>query len=288
MKAFVLTGFAAVLALAAAVGVRAQGTPTFKSQADAVTVGVSVRRGGRPVSDLALADFELRDNGVVQQISGLSFEKLPIDVTVLLDISGSVSGAVLDQLRRAVSEVQHDLLPVDRLRIVAFNMRIQRVLEADATTPIEPAFASINAGGSSAILDALAVALASPAPPDRRQFVVLFSDGKDTISVNTPAALLDTASHTTPTVSVVLATPVRRPADRIYTDLASETGGSVISLLPDETLGATMRRALAQFRSSYVLTFSPSGVPRVGAHALEVRVARAGVEVRARRGYVLR
>ena len=43
---------------------------------------------------------------------------------------------------------------------------------------------------------------------------------------------------------------------------------------------------LREFRSSYVLYFTPHGVEPAGAHALEVRVRRAGVDVRARRGYV--
>jgi hypothetical protein len=43
---------------------------------------------------------------------------------------------------------------------------------------------------------------------------------------------------------------------------------------------------LQEFRSSYVLYFTPRGVERSGAHTLEVRVKRPGVDVRARRGYV--
>jgi len=42
------------------------------------------------------------------------------------------------------------------------------------------------------------------------------------------------------------------------------------------------------FRSSYVLFFTPRGVERAGPHTLEVRVKRPGVEVRARRGYIWR
>jgi hypothetical protein len=39
------------------------------------------------------------------------------------------------------------------------------------------------------------------------------------------------------------------------------------------------------FRSSYVLYFTPKGVERAGVHTLDVRVKRNGAEVRARRSY---
>jgi hypothetical protein len=49
-----------------------------------------------------------------------------------------------------------------------------------------------------------------------------------------------------------------------------------------------LQRALDQFRSSYVLTYTPTGVPRAGAHPNAVKVKRGGVAVRARKGYEVR
>jgi VWFA-related protein len=279
---------AAMMAVVAA-SAGAQDAAVFRANVDAVTVGVAVQRGGRPVADLAQADFELTDNGVAQTIGALSYEKLPIDLTVLLDVSTSVNARLLDQLRRAVVDLRKGLQPRDRLRLVAVNMRIQRVVDFDdPPAAIDAAFAGLTSGGASAVLDALAVSLTSAAPPDRRQFAVIFTDGKDSISINTPDMLLDTARRTTTAISVVLATPLRRPADRVYTDLANETGGSVVSLLPGETFGGMLQRALDQFRSSYVLTYTPTGVPRAGAHTIAVKVKRGGVDVRARKGYEVR
>jgi VWFA-related protein len=292
IRACVAIAGVAVAASMPAARVRAQApqdAPVFRADVDAVTVDVSVRRGDRPVTGLAAGDFELTDNGVPQSVTALSYEKLPVDVTVLLDVSGSVTGAVLAQLRQAVVDLQARLEPQDRLRIVTFNMRVQRILDLAAPRGAAArVFASIAPGGSSAVIDAVAVALASPGAPDRRQFVVLFTDGKDSVSINTPSMLLATARRTSPTISIVLALPVRAAPDPMYVDLAAETGGTVVALLPKDSLGNSFRRALEQFRSSYVITFSPQGVPRTGSHALEVRVTRTGVEVRARRGYVLR
>ncbi|MND08578.1 hypothetical protein D3C83_313030 [compost metagenome] len=62
----------------------------------------------------------------------------------------------------------------------------------------------------------------------------------------------------------------------------------VTTVKTGENLTSKFRRMVQDFRSSYVLFFTPSGVERVGPHTLDVRVKRPGVEVRARRGYVWR
>jgi hypothetical protein len=51
-----------------------------------------VRRDRRAVVSLTAADSELLDNGVRRRISDVTYEKLPIDVTVVLDVSSSVTG----------------------------------------------------------------------------------------------------------------------------------------------------------------------------------------------------
>jgi Ca-activated chloride channel family protein len=262
--------------------------PVFRTSGDAVTVDVSVRRGNRPVTDLTVADFVLTDNGVEQQIAALSYEAQPIDVTVVLDISGSVSGETGEMLRRSVGDLRRDLRPVDRLRVVVFNMQVRRLLDLDAPPgALDAVLPTLVATGNSALYDALAVTLAAPSPPDRRPFIALFSDGLDNASITSAADLLEVARRTRPTVSVLLATPIRERPSGVYADLAAETGGIVTAIMPSDRLGDGFRRILEQFRSSYVLTFVPRGVPRTGRHALEVRVKRSGLDVRARREYVL-
>jgi VWFA-related protein len=274
------------LAVAAAGVPAAEQQPVFRSAADAVIVNVSVRRSNRPVTDLKARDFVVRDNGVRQTVAALVYEKLPVDLTVLLDASGSVSGLVLDQLRTAVLDLRRNLRPDDRLQVLTFDTFVRRLVSfGDSSAAIDQAFASLTGGGASVVRDALAVALASGNAPDRRQFVALFSDGHDNLSVTSPGQLLELARRTTPTVSMVLATPARRQADRAYADLAAETGGTVVSILPTETPRDLLRRALDQFRSSYVLNYVPTGVTRTGRHTIEVSVNRTGLEIRARKAY---
>jgi hypothetical protein len=60
----------------------------------------------------------------------------------------------------------------------------------------------------------------------------------------------------------------------------------VVRTTAGDSLASTFRRTLADFRASYVLYFTPQGVPATGAHSIDVRVKQDGAEVRARRGYI--
>jgi Ca-activated chloride channel family protein len=281
-----------------------QPAAVFRTGADVVTVDASVQRERRPVAGLTAADFELLDNGVKQDVSDVTYEKLPIDVTFVLDVSASVTGAALDELRRALRQVRTDLTAADRLRLLAFNMRVRRLVDfTQPSADVDLALGALRPGGSSAVFDALAVALASADAPGRRRLIVLFSDGQDSSSISDADALLEVARRSTPTIATILASPLlERPASLLRSHaslasatieglsdrLAAETGGMVTSVKTGENLTSKFRRMVQDFRSSYVLFFTPSGVERAGAHTLEVRVNRPGVEVRARRGYVWR
>jgi VWFA-related protein len=298
-------GLAATILAAIPAGAVPQQEPaaTFRAGVDAVAVEASVRRGNRPVTGLKIGDFQLLDNGVPQQISDLNYERLPIDVTVLLDVSASVTGSVLDQLRQSVRQLKADLGPRDRLKLVAFNMQVRRLADFEApAAPTDAAFASLSGRGSSAIFDSVAVQLASRALEGRRHLIVLFTDGQDSSSISDPDALFDAARRTTATVDIVLAptalerssaSPFARPPGRppitigrMYDQLAKETGGVVVQTTPGENLASTFRRTLAEFRASYVLYFTPQGVDRSGSHTIDVRVKQDGTDVRARRGYI--
>jgi VWFA-related protein len=300
IAAFVL---AATLWAGIPAGAVPQQAPTFRAAADVVAVEAAVRRDKRPVTGLKVGDFELLDNGVPQKISDLNYERLPIDVTVVLDVSASVTGSVLDQLRRSVRQLKADLGPRDRLKLVAFNMQVRRLADFGApAAATDTAFASLTGRGSSAIFDSVAVQLAAPALEGRRHLIVLFTDGQDSSSISDPDVLFDVARRTSATVAIVLAAsaPERNTASpfarspgqppitvgRMYDQLARETGGVVVPTRPGEDLASTFRRTLSDFRASYVLYYTPHGVARDGAHTIDVRVKQNGTEVRARRGYI--
>ena len=316
------TAAIAIVALAASLAAQnPQQAPVFRAGASAVEVDVSVRDSSRrTLADLTAADFTVLDNGVAQQVDDVSFGKLPIDVTVGLDISGSVGGPLLDRLRVAIRQLMGDLKKEDRLKLMVFNMRFSQTI--DFTTDvaqIDRAVRSAGAIGGTALYDALSVAMITAAEPGRRQLIVFFTDGNDTSSTTSPATLLKVAERTRATVSLVLLptvstlgrdrveTSASAPYSTAYTNLpglaglppnssvtyvdsalnklASDTGGVVLSTSDGSSLGPTFLQVLDRFRSAYVLFYSPKGVDRGGFHTLTVTVKRPGAVIEARRGY---
>ena len=68
-------------------------------------------------------------------------------------------------------------------------------------------------------------------------------------------------------------------------ELTSLTGGRVVETGNSSDLTPIFRAILDEFRYRYLVTYSPTGVPKEGWHKLDVRVKRSGARVRARPGY---
>ena len=282
---------------------RAEQQPTFRSEVNAVVVDASVRdRTRRPVTNLRAADFQVIDNGVPQDVDNVSYGRLPIDVTVALDVSYSVTGAVLERLRRAVGQLMRDLRREDLLKLILFNMRVTRIVDFTADPEVvDRAIRTATAGGGTGLLDAISVALVSASTPERRQLIVFFTDGNDSTSVTAPGTLTTVAQRTRGTLTFVMpalpqvtrpAGPAsasrqlsQRPLASVLSAIAVETGGTMLPVNEDTDLSSAFRRVLDDFRSAYVLYYNPRGVDRGGYHTLEVRVKREGATVQARRGY---
>ena len=89
-----------VFLVAGAIGTARGQQATFSSRIDAVRVDVLVTDASGPIRGLGPSDFEIRDNGVLQQIDLVSFEQIPLNVVLALDMSDSVAGDRLDRLPR--------------------------------------------------------------------------------------------------------------------------------------------------------------------------------------------
>ena len=67
------------------------------------------------MTGLAAADFELLDEGVPQKIDLATFEKLPVDLVLALDVSASVQGERLERLIEASQGMMDGLQPGDEM-----------------------------------------------------------------------------------------------------------------------------------------------------------------------------
>src|SRR5262245_5930460 len=134
----------------------------FRSRAVGVTVSVTVRNGAKIVTGLTSNDFELRDDGVPQNIVAAFAEALPLDITLALDTSYSLSDSQFARVMKATQQIVGHLRAADRLRLVTFDQRITEVLPL--STPTESKLAFVERGhtsdsGGSAVFDAIAFVL---------------------------------------------------------------------------------------------------------------------------------
>ena len=196
-----LVTVAAAGVLAASVWLSGQ-QQTFRAAADVVMVDVSVRQGGQPVTGLAAADFVVLDNGVRQDIERVEASTVPIDLTVVTDVSYKHAD-VMKTLRSDLAELATNLRPADRIRVLTFDDHVREVV------PLQPARQPVTLsfeprGHQASLMDAIIMALATPVDPDRRHVVILRTRGTDTISLTAVGRLRDVAASTDAQLHVVL------------------------------------------------------------------------------------
>jgi VWFA-related protein len=288
-----VTGRVAALLARPLAGVTAAAQqPTYRTDVTSIMLDVSVKREGTPVAGLTARDFRLTDRGVPQTITDVSREQFPVDVTFVPDLVGSVEGPWLDGFRRALETMRRSLRDADRGRLVLFDPRITEVSGIEYARVEITAGTRPSDGGASSLIDALAVSLVRDSTPDYRRMAIVMTDGQDGGSFLDEPELFDVAARTDVAVFFVAVTdgttrvPQRPSNERMLQALASATGGAVTVVQRDADLGASFVRELDEFRTSYVLRYSPEGVQTAGWHDVEVRLNRPGrFEVRARKGY---
>lgn len=196
-----LVTMAAAGMLAASVWLSGQ-QQTFRAAADVVMVDVSVRQGGQPVTGLAATDFVVLDNGVRQDIERVEASTVPIDLTVVTDVSYKHAD-VMKTLRSDLAELATNLRPADRIRVLTFDDHVREVV------PLQPARQPVTVsfeprGHQASLMDAIIMALATPVDPDRRHVVILRTRGTDTISLTAVGRLRDVAASSDAQLHVVL------------------------------------------------------------------------------------
>jgi len=274
--------FAVSLVILAGSSARSQ-SPTFSSRVDAVRVDVLVTDRGAFVRGLTAADFEVTDNGVAQKVDLVTFEQLPVNVVLALDMSDSVAGQRLEHLRAAGTALLDQLAPDDQAALITFSQLV--ALRAPLTTErrrVQSALTIASGVGETALVDAAYAGIVVGESDVGRSLLIVFSDGVDTSSWLAADAVLDVARRSD--VVVYCVSPGRARREPFTSRLTSLTGGDLIEIESTKSLSATFLKILDEFRHRYLISYTPRGVPRSGWHRLEVRVK--GRIVRARPGYL--
>jgi Ca-activated chloride channel family protein len=102
-------------------------SPVFSMDVRLVNVAFSVRGpAGNPVSGLKKDDFEIYEDGLLQEVRNFSRDQdTPLALALLIDRSGSQDGLEGENLNTAAAFLRRILRPQDRALVVAFGNRIK-------------------------------------------------------------------------------------------------------------------------------------------------------------------
>lgn len=289
-----------VATLAPSSGAQTPPPLVFESAVEAVFVDVFVTKDGQPVAGLAPAAFELKDNGVRQQLELLSAETRPLLAILVFDTSSSMTGNRIETLRAAGRAFLAGLRPADEIALVTFGEEVVwRVAPTADKDQIRRALDQLRPSGTTAALDALYAAIAL-SDFERRPLVVLFTDGEDNSSWLDQGQVLKLAERSNALVHVVCwlpppppapigaritSTPIEPDQQRAWRPTAEVTGGRFWSADSPEQLRKAFAAIADAMGHRYVLRYQPAGVKREGWHRIEIRLRGTSGDVEARRGY---
>lgn len=270
-----------------------------------IKVNASVTDGnGRAIPNMRLSDFAVYEDGAQRRVVDVTPATEPFNLILLLDVSGSVEERI-DFIRKAARDFLRSASPQDRIAITSFRDDIQVI--SDFTTDravLSKKLDDIDAGGATALYDALAFSLVDTLKPLRgeRTAIVIMSDGDDNKSfvpfpsileatiesgaliypLYVPSGLIPESSVPKPMVTV---DPMRTKYLTITTRAAEEgqkladvSGGVFYSIKRLEDLQKAYDDVVAQLRTAYTITYSSDA----GAthRRLRVRTNREGAYVR--------
>ena len=244
---------------------------------------VLVTDKGQPVLGLGPADFEVMDNGVPQQVDLVSFEQIPLNVILALDMSSSLEGERLDHLREAGRAVLSGLKKEDQGALITFShaLTLGAGLTSDVAV-IRRALDNTQPTGETSLIDGVYSAMMVGESDAGRALVIVFSDGLDTSSWLPAESVLEIAKRSD---VVAYAVAVGRSKPEFLRDLTSFTAGRLFEVEKTTNLKSIFLSVLEEFRHRYLVSYTPRGVAKDGWHRLTVHVKR-NATVKARPGYL--
>jgi Ca-activated chloride channel family protein len=125
---------------------------------------------------------------------------VPRDLTLVVDVSGSMSGTKLEQAKAALEQALGTLRPADRFRLIAFSSAVRRFRDdfvaatRDNLTNAREFVDGLGAEGGTNIEGALEAALGSEANPERLAIVLFVTDGLPSVGEQAPDRIAEQAA----------------------------------------------------------------------------------------------
>lgn len=264
--------------------------------ANLVILDVSVKdSSGGYVSGLKKEDFQVRENGKPQQITGFSHRDDPVTVGLVIDDSGSMRQKRMAVINAALGFIDASN-PMDEVFVTHFNDSVRRGLPEGVQFSDDPQLlqASLYRNppqGRTALYDAIVFSLEHLNKGKRdKKSLLLISDGGDNASVKRLSDVIDAVGESRATIYTVGVydedDPDRNPG--LLHRLADVSGGEVF--LPRETgdLNAICRQIAKDIRNRYTVSYVPSDSNGKTRRSVSVTATSPGgkkLTVRARTSY---
>jgi len=251
----------------------------------------------RYVPGLKAEDFRVLESTSQQRILSFSHDEAPFAAVILLDASGSM-GNKLSLARAACGNFVSGIRDGDVFAIYSFSgFKVKTLQDFTEARDVPEAVWDMKAKDETPLYDAIVKAAdALSNRPERRRAILVVSDGADTKS---KASLDDATRKTTDANALIYAVDMSDKA--VYKSERRDNGAEVLKMLAAKTGGrfiatpggAQLREAFAntveELRRQYTLTYESTNEKLDGKwRAIEIRVAKPGLNIRARQGYYAR
>lgn len=280
----------------------------IKIESTLVPIPVTVLdANGRAITNLKLADFELKINGKPAEITELSRSESPIRLAMLFDNSSSVLIAREFETKAAVKFFERMIRPEKDLAAL-FSVSTKTEIEQRFTTDVNSLTRAIEAFpppvGATALLDGIILAAEYLGEVQGRRVIVIVSDGDDTSSDSTLDETLKSLQLSNCQVYVVKTTDFENykrtgsrggnanirqlAAERRMIEVANQTGGKVYSPIDEKELDEAFRQISAELSQQYILSYYPENESEFRGAFREISLsvkAKSNMDVRTRKGY---
>lgn len=262
-----------------------------------VNVFVNVTdRNGAIVGGLTREDFALTEDGRPQRIAVFERQsELPLNLTLAIDTSGSVSkdmAVEADAARRFAHAV---LRPQDQMSLLQFATEVRELVPfTNKVNQIEHGLSQLRGDSATALYDAICLGSERLGSNPGRKVLVVISDGDDTASTATYAQALEQALRNEAMIYSIIDVPIEASAGRdlggehALITLAEQTGGKS-SYVSDGGLDKAFARVSEDLRTQYLLAYYPKNQePGKAFHRIQVTIPKAAPEafnIRYRTGY---
>ncbi|HYL15622.1 MAG TPA: VWA domain-containing protein [Terriglobales bacterium] len=271
---------------------------TIKKRVDEVNVlFIAMDKHGKFVRNLNEHDFNILDDHKPPQ-SIIAFKgqtDLPLEMGLLVDVSGSVRSRFEFEQEAAVGFLQHVIRPsYDKAFVLGFNAHGQLAQDfTDKVSLLSAGVKRLHDGGGTALYDAIYHACKDKLMKENsdrpiRKALIVLSDGEDNQSEMTEAQAIEMAQRAQVLIYSISTddSGLILRGDKILEQLSDATGGRAFFPYKMKDITHSFSAIEDELRSQYVVSYKPSDFDADGRYrSIQITSLKKDLLVRARKGY---